>query len=202
MPTTAVRAEGREQRAEETEETSEAAVPAFWWRWPSSLALGVAGHRSTTHERAVQGLRRGRAVRDDRAGSGTRTIGQRLDRSRRRPRRRDVSRCAVAQRPRAQPAGGRVPLRSADDAHRRHRQDRARRCLQPAHHVSRRAQHPGDGADLRAAGIRQGGGVHRGGARSRARFATSTRPRPISRAICFRKPTPCRATRRPRSSSA
>ncbi len=45
------------------------------------------------------------------------------------------------------------------------REDRARRRLQPPHHVSRRADHPGDGAHLRAAGVRQGGGVRRGGAR-------------------------------------
>ncbi len=135
-------------------------------------------------------------------GSGTRTIGQRLIEAG--VVRDDATfRAALWRSGRARSLqAGEFRFDRADDAHRSHRQDRARRRVQPAHHVSRGAHHPGDGADLRAAGVRQGRRFRRGGAATRARFATSTRRRPISKAICFRKPTRCRATRPPRSSSA
>ena len=107
------RAEGRGQRAESRRGhgvkqallalLALAVLPA--WAWPRSLLHA--------HERAVQGLRRRRAVRHDRAGQRHAHNRAASHRSRRHPRRTDLSRCVVAKRPRAQPAGRGVPIRCA-----------------------------------------------------------------------------------------
>ena len=68
-------------------------------------------------------------------------------------------------------AGRRVPVRPARHAAAGRRQDRARRGLRPADHVSRRADHQADGGGLRGEGLRAGEGVHRRGEERRARRA-------------------------------
>ena len=102
------------------------------------------------------------------------------------------------ERRRAAAAGGRVPVRSADDRRRSRRQDRARRRLPAADHVPRRADDPADGASssrARASGRRRSSSPPRRNAALDS--ATSIRRRAISRAICSRTPTRCRAARPP-----
>ena len=73
--------QGRERRAEgrvTRRGMSETAVPGCSWCSPLLRRWAWAGIALQTNERAVQGLRRSRAVRHDRAGQRHAHIGQRL----------------------------------------------------------------------------------------------------------------------------
>ena len=104
LPGCTIPAQGRGKRGE-GRQTSEDGHSCILVVLAVVAAAGVAWHALQADERAVQGLRRSRAVRDDRAGQRHAHDRSAPDRGRRHPQRRDLSRGAVAKRSRAQPAG-------------------------------------------------------------------------------------------------
>ena len=103
---------------------------------------------------AVQGLRRGRAVRRDSAGGRTARDRPAARRCRHRPRRNSFRIALWVTRRRARRLqGGRYRFDRAAVAARGHRQARARRRVRPADHVPRRAQIATDGRALREQGF-------------------------------------------------
>ena len=128
-----------EQRA--TRRESETGFLFLAWRWllsPRLVSLARFTNARASRSRATTAPSSSSTIEP---GSGTRTIGQRLIEAGVIRNDATFRAALLAKRARAQPAGRRVSIRPANDAHRRHRQDRARRRLQPAHHVSRGAQH-------------------------------------------------------------
>ena len=102
---------------------------------------------------------------------------------------------------RAAPEGGRVPVRSPDDAARRPRQDRARRRLRRQRHLpGRTARSPRWRRSSRRTGSARRAAFVAAARDRRARAMPSIRRRAISRAICFRTRIRCRAEPTRRSS--
>ena len=95
---------------------------------------------------AVQGLRRGGAVRRDPTGRRTRRDRPPPRRVGRRPQSHDVPARALADGRRPTTAGGGVSVRSSRQRATGDREDRARRSLRSADHVSRRPDDQTDGA--------------------------------------------------------
>ena len=90
--------------------------------------------------------------------------------------------------------GRRVPVRSRDDAVRSDRQDRARRRLSCVNVTFREGLTIAEMAKIfETQGLGPAAAFIAGGEGSRRRSAISIRQRRISKAICFPKPTRCRA---------
>ena len=165
-----------------------------------AVAGGVARQRAaaracTSPTRAT----RRRAVRRDPAGRRLGRDSPASARRRRRVRRSHPARRAVVVRPSRALQAGEYRFDQPMSAARRRREDRQRRRLHAAPHVSRGPDHRARWRRCtnRAASVRRADSSR---PRATPRWSRiSTREPATSRAICFRKPIRCRAAPTPRS---